>query len=271
MTNNGENLGFDMAKAIWDKSYDSFAKYFDLVWDPKLTYPEIPNGAGVYKLDKEYGAKAVEMSRGKVVRCLKEDTDSVNLETEEYEIGTGIKSDLLRDAKGFVEKDLTEASNVVLTEVCRDIVNGLVNGAFPKNTQAVGVSHGAIEDAKMILRDLKTANGIKFGEPTHIVFSTKGWHRMEKSVDFEVAKYLIGREGIKVVETDLISAQKNSKEVHAIVLDRDKFAAFLRETDMDTYYGRLPAGTAGDKEIIQTMDAGMVITNSEAGVVITEA
>jgi len=43
---------------------------------------------------------------------------------------------------------------------------------------------------------------------------------------------------------------------------------FLKETEMETYDGRIP-GTPGDMEIIHAMDAGFIALNVYGGAVIT--
>lgn len=285
MTNNGETLGFDTAKAIWDKSYDSlaeycgisqspglsqdesydsFAKYFDLVyWNFTPKDLGMPNNKGTYNFPKICGAKAAQLSRGKVVDDPNPNKDSVTLKTETYRIGTGLNKRHLMDVKAFVDQHITTASDTVLREICTDIINGLVAGADSTSTITGGVSYDTIEAAKQKIEDAATADGKKFRfYASHIAFSSVGWNKMVKLEDFKtIRQYMDKYNGLKFIEANFISTQKNSKAVHAIVLDRHHFSAFLWGTPR----------TAGDKEIIPAIDAGMVIRNAEAGVVITEA
>lgn len=286
MSNSGDIYTTVLAKAIYYKSYNDFKKYFDLVW--KLTPADLgmPEGAGAYKLPKILGAQAVKLSSGEVVDYVNDNKDSVTLETETYGIGTRINRRLIkRGAKGFINKLLVSASDAVLRAVTTDLINGLVAGAASANTQATGISYDSIEDGKLAVKTATDANGILFGfMGNFIAFSSVGYNIFAKSTDFKTivqmgqrnvpgaemkADYTVWN-GLKVMGADLISVTKGAKVVHAIIVDSNNFGAYLDETGMETYDGRIP-GTAGDKEIIHAMDAGMIVLNSEAGAVITAA
>jgi len=277
-----------LAKAIYYKSYDTFQKYFDMVWN--LTPADLGQmeGAGVYKLPKILGSTAAKLESGEVVDYVNNNKDSITLETDTYGIGTRINRRLIRrGAKGFIEKLMISASDAVLRAVCTDIINGMVAGA-----SAVGdgagyltgkIDYNHIEEAKKAIKESKDANDILFGfQPDTIAFSTVGWYELAISTDYKAfvqygsrnvpgakleGDYMVFN-GLKVVQAELITATKNSAVVHAIVFDKNNFAAHLREVDMETFDGRIP-GTAGDKEIIHAMDAGNVIRNGEAAIVIT--
>ena len=286
MDNSGDLYTTVLAKAIYYKSYDEFKQYFDLVWNLTPADIGMPEGAGAYKLPKILGAQAVKLSSGEIVDYVNDNKDSVTLETETYGIGTRINRRLIkRGAKGFIAKLMTAASDAVLRAVATDLINGLVAGADATNTVTGGISYDAIEDAKKNVRGSKDKNGILFGfEPKTMAFSNVGWNTLAKSTDFKtlvqygqrnvpgekaVMDYQVFN-GLKVVMTPLISVQKGGKDVHALVIDTDNYGAFLRETEMETYDGRIP-GTAGDKEIIHAMDAGMIVLNAEACAVVIAA
>lgn len=275
-----------LAKAIWYKSYDDFEHYFDLVMNLTPEDLGMPSGAGAYKIPKIYGAKAVKLSSGQQVRYTNKNKDDVVLETETYGVGTRINRRLLlRGAYGFVEKLMKAGSDAVLREVCTDIINNIVSGATSGNTIAMGVTYDSIEDAKTKLEDATSPQGIRFGfMGNKIAFSSAGWNIFAKSTDFksitvarntspqfmEAMNRPLVWNDLTVVRTPLVSVQKNSKVVHAVVLDSNHYAAALRETEMETFDGRIP-GTPGDQEIIQALDFGMVIMNAEAASVITAA
>lgn len=284
MSNSPELYTQALAKAIYYKSYDQFQKYFDLVWNLTPADLGMPDGAGSYKLPKILGTAAVKLSSGEAVDYLNDNKDSVILETETYGIGTRINRRLVkRGAKGFIEKLMTAASDAVLRAVATDLINGMVAGADSNNDVTGGISYDAIEDAKLKIVDATNSEGVRFGfTPTWIAFSSLGWNILAKSTDFKSLvqfgqRNVPGSEvrndyqvfnGLKTTVTELISVQKGGADVHAIVLDKDNYAAHLVEGEMDTYDGRLP-GTAGDKEVIHAMDAGSMILNSEAAAVIT--
>ena len=283
MTNNDVTPGFNTAKAIWDKSYESlakycgisqsqggsrdesyksFAEYFDLIhWNVTPKDLGRSNNERTYDFHKMYGAKAAQLSRGKVVDDPNPNEYSVTLKTDMYRIGTGLNRSLSKKTKFFAETHMTAASDTALREICTDMVNGFVAGAA--STITGGVSYDTIKAAKQKIEDAATADGKKFRfYPSHIAFSSVGWNRMVKLKDFKAIRQCTDEySGLKFTEASFISVQKNSKAVHAIVFDIYNFSAFLWETP----------STAGDKEIIPAIDAGMVIRNAEAGVVITEA
>lgn len=262
MTNNDANLGFT-AKEIWKKSYHSFAQYFDLVLD--LTQEDFEGDrSGSYPILKTYGAKSAKISSGNV-EWLDKNIDLVTLETKLRSITTGINylKPLRREARGLIELNLTIASDKVLRQVCTEIVNGLVSGAAPENTQTGGISLDKIEAACKAIKNSRTSDGKIFGFwPDYIVFSSAGWNVFAKSDDSKViTEGLVN--GMKIITADLISEQKDSEDVHAIVLHSNQFAAFLRETDEDKFV------TTGHKEVTLETYTGMVIRNAEAGAVIT--
>ena len=284
MDNSGDLYTVALAKAIYYKSFDEFQKYFDLVWNLTPADLGMPEGAGSYKLPKIIGTVAAKLSEGEVVDYTNDNKDAITLETETYGIGTRITRRLIkRGAKGFIEKLMSSASDAVLRSVATDIINGMVTAADATNTVSGGITYDAIEDAKLKLRDAATTEGVKFGfEGSWIAFSSLGWNILAKSSDFKsLVQYgqqnIPGGEakmsyqifnGLKVVTTPLMSVQKSAAVVHAIVIDKDNYFTFLKETDMEVFDGRIP-GTAGDKEIIHAMDAGMVARNIEAASVIT--
>jgi len=284
MGNSGDLYTTVLAKAIYYKSYNDFQKYFDLVWTLTPADLGMPEGAGAYKLPKIMGSTAAKLSEGEVVDYINDNKDSVTLDTETYGIGTRITRRLIkRGAKGFIEKLMTAASEAVLRSITSDIINGMVTAAASANTITGGITYDHIEDAKLKIRQGESADGVLFGfEGSYIAFSSVGWNILAKSSDFKslvqygqrnvpgdkaVMDYQVFN-GLKVVVTPLLSVTKGGAVTHAIVIDKDNFFAYLNETGMETYDGRIP-GTAGDKEVIHASDAGMVARNTEAAAVIT--
>jgi len=286
MDNSGALYTTVLAKAIYYKSYDQFAQYFDLVWNLTPADIGMPAGSGAYKIPKVLATTAVKLASGEAVEYVNDNKTSLILETDTFGVGTRIDRRLrLRGAPGFVDKLITSASDAVLRAVCTDLINGLVNGADADNTVATGITYEAIETAKYNIKNSADANGVLFGfVPDMIAFSNIGWKTLAISTDFKALvqygqrnvpgskvenEYQIFN-GLRTVDTGLISVTKNSKAVHALVLDSKNFGVFLKETEMDVFDGRIP-GTAGDTEIIHAMDAGMAVLNAEAGAVITAA
>lgn len=284
MSNSGDLYTVQLAKAIYYKSYDDYAKYFDLVWNLTPADLGMPEGAGSYKIPKILGTTAVKLSEGEAVDYTNDGKDSTIVETETFGVGTMITRRLIkRGAKGFIEKLTQSASDAVMRGVAQDLINGLIAGAPAGTVKTGGISYDHIEDAKRDVFGAENADGVLFGfQPDTIAFSAAGWNVLAKSNDFKslvqygqrnvpgdkaVMDYMVFN-GLKVVMTPLISVQKGSNDVHAIVIDSKNYGVFLRETEMETFDGRIP-GTAGDTEIIMAIDTGMAVLNSEAGCVIT--
>lgn len=284
MANSGDLYTVALAKAIYYKSYDNFAHYYDLVINLTPADLGMPEGAGSYKVPKILGSTAAKLSSGEVVEYVNDNKDSVVLETETYGIGTRINRRLIkRGAKGFIQMLMKSASDAVNRAVVTDIINGLVAGAASANTKTGGVSYDNIEAAKSAVKGAVDANSILFGFiPNAIGFSNVGWLTLATSSDYKTLvqygnRNVPGSEvkntyevfnGLRVYQTPLISVQKGGADVHAIVLDTDHASYALMETQMETFDGRIP-GTAGDQEIIMALDFGQVINNAEAISIIT--
>lgn len=275
-----------LAKAIYYKSYDKFQKYFDIVVNLTPADLGMPEGAGAYKIPKILGTTAVKLSSGEAVEYTNKNKAELILETDTYGVGTRINRRLLkRGAKGFVNKLLTAASDGVLRAVSADLVNGMVAGAAAANTLALGISIDAIADSVKNVVDSKDANNILFGfVPDTVALTTLGKNVLTKSTDYKTifgygqnnipggelkTQYTV-YDGMKMVPIELVTTQKAAKDVHAMVFDSQHYMAHLKETEMDTFDGRIP-GTPGDQEIIHAMDCGFVIINAEACSVITAA
>lgn len=285
MSNSSSLYTTVLAKAIWYQSYDKFETYYDATINLTPADVGMPEGSGAYQLPKILGATASKIVDGQVVQYLNNNKDQVILETETYAIGTKIDRRIrLRGARGFVQRLVEAGSDAVHRAVCTDIANGMVAGADASNNVNTGVSYDAIEDAKLNIKQKTTAQGVLFGfTPTTLALSSVGLNILAKTTEFKNIyyatqvrgadtnhnKYVVWQ-GLEVHEFQLITAEKvTDKKVHALVFDKHNFFYFLMETGMDTYEGRLP-GTAGSEEIIQALDAGMVVANAESCVVISE-
>lgn len=284
MGNSGDMYTTVLAKAIWYQSYDMFERYYDATIN--LTPEDIgmPEGAGAYKLPKVLGSTASKVVDGQVVQYLNNNKDSVILETETYAIGTKIDRRIkLRAARGFIQRLIEGGSDAVHRAVCTDIANGMVAGAAAANNVNIGISYDAIEDSKLKVKQAATAQNVLFGFiPDVLALSAIGLNILAKTTEFKNIyyatqvrgndenrnKYVVWQ-GLAVHEFDLLTAEKvSTKAVHGLVLDKRNYFYFLMETGLDTYEGRLP-GTAGSEEIIQALDAGMVVANAEACSVIS--
>lgn len=282
MSNSDDMYTTVLAKSIWYKSYDRFKQYYDAVIEYKPEDFGGMEGSGVYKIPKIEGASAVKISSGEAIPYINNYKDSVVIETEAYGIGTRINRRIRKKAaRGFIDKLMTAGSDAVQRYVASDIANGMVAGASSDNTVTGGISYDKIEDAKKNIKSQTSSSGELFGfYPDTLALSTEGMHTLTQDDSFKNVFYrqnVPGSktldaytlwQGLRVMEFDLITAQKDGSDVHAVVSDSNHFFAFLKEGNMETYDGRLP-GTAGDEEIILSIDAGMVAMNAEAGAVIT--
>lgn len=275
-----------LAKAIYYKSYNDFKKYYDMTISLTPADLGMPSGAGAYKIPKIYGCQAVKLSSGEAVEYVNKNKGEVILETETYGVGTRINRRLIkRGATGFIEKLLNAGSDGVQRGICTDLVNGMVAGAASANTVAAGISVDAIANGILNVTTAKDSNGILFGfVPDTLALTPLGKNVLTKSTDYktifplsqyntmkgELSTQYMVYDNMKIVIVELVTATKSSKAVHAMVFDSRHYMAFLRETEMDTYDGRIP-GTAGDIEIILAMDVGNVIMNAEACAVVTAA
>lgn len=284
MSNSSQLYTTVLSKFIYTKEYDKFQKYFDVVLNLTPADLGMPEGAGAYKIPKIMGAKATKLGPGEKVEYVNKNKSEVTLETETYGIGTSISRRLLkRGAKGFVAKLMTTASNAVLRAVTTEIANSMVAGADAGNTVGTGITIDAIADARLNVESASDSNGIRFGfNSDFLALTNLGKNVLTKSADYktifgygqmnvpggELKTQYTTYDGMKIVVLELVSVQKGGNDVHGMVLDSQHFLAFLRETDMEVFDGRIQ-GTAGDQEIIHAMDAGMVIMNAEACAVIT--
>lgn len=273
-----------MGKFIYYKAWDKFQDIIGLAVNYTPADLGMPEGAGAYKIPKVIGATAAKLASGEVVPYNNNGSGSATLETETFGIGTRVNHRLIRRAaRGVIQKLLQAGSESVLRAVATDVVNSIIVGAATANTQAVGISYDAIEAAKKSVEASTNSKGELFGFfCDKVAFSTVGWYTYSVSDDFKAMTTRNQRmgndEALKVsfkiindliaVRAPVITATKNSKVVHAIVLDSKWAAGYLKE-EMGTVDGRLP-GTL-DQESIAYMDAGIVITASEAISVVTAA
>lgn len=288
MANNTSWYTTKLAKIIYYKAYDDFKAYFDLNW--VLTPADVGSvdGAGVYKIPRVVAARAVKVSSGEVIDYINDGNSSVNLETETFAIGTRINRRLMKRAgAGIIDRLLQAASESVLREVCTDLVTAMIAGINSGHEQATGMSYAAIEAAKKTLKTATNSKGVLFGlNPDFIAFTPLGWYNYSLDNTIQAMVSMGQRnvpgsrlennypivQGLKKVDIDLaasLTAPSNGFEVEAIVLSSKNYSAWLKETEMDVFDGRLP-GTP-DFEILHVMDAGQVILNDKAAVVITSA
>lgn len=273
-----------LGKKIFYTAYNDFKSYQDAVMMLTPADLGMPEGAGAYKIPKIMGSTAAKIVDGAVVQYVNDLKDSVTLETDTYGIGTLITRRLVkRGAKGFIQKLLTAASDSVQRAVYTDVANGMVAGAAAANTLSVGISYDAIEDAKYNVKTALNSKGELLGlNPDSLALTADGMRIMLKSTDFKNVMYrnqVPGTtmsnqynvwQGLKILDFRLISVQKAGKDVHGIVFDSKNYFAYLQETGIETFDGRLP-GTAGNMESIVAMDAGFVALVTEAASVITAA
>ena len=271
-----------MAKFIFYKAWDKFADIIGLAVNYTPADLGMPEGAGTYKIPKVVGAHAVKLSSGQVVNYTNDGASSVTLETETFGIGTRVNHRLVkRAAKGVIQKLLQAGSESVLRAIATDVVNSIITGAASANTVAAGISYDAIELAKKNINAATNSKSELFGfNADKIAFSTVGWYTYSISTEFKAmternfrmkddealrTSYRVVNDLI-AIKAPVISVQKGSKDVHAIVIDSLWGAGFLKES-MGTVDGRLP-GTL-DQESIAYADAGIVITGDKAIAIIT--
>jgi len=283
MANSGDLYTTVLGKKIFYNAYDKFNQYFEAVLNLTPADLGMPEGAGAYKIPKIESSPAAKLADGEVVQYLNDGKASVTLETETFGIGTSITRRLIkRGAKGFIKMLVQAGSDSVLMSVATEIANDMVAGADSGNTVTGGISYDKIEDAKLKIKKAANSSSQLYGFRADVAcYTAEGMNLLLKNTDFKNVMYrntvpgsntmnteFVVWQGLKVLDFDLITVQKGGADVHAIIADSKKFVAFLKETGMDTYDGRLP-GKAGDIEIIQAIDAGAVALNTKAGAVIT--
>jgi len=284
MSNSSDWYTTVLGKFVYYKAWNNFEHIINMAVVYTPADLGMPEGAGAYKIPKVEGATAVKLSSGQLVNYSNDGKGSSTLETETFGIGTRINHRLIkRAAKGAIQKLLVAASESVSRAVATDVINSIIVGAASANTQAVGITYEAIEKAKAAIRAATNTKGELFGfEPDKIAFSTVGWRIYATSTDFKTmatrdqrmtldealkTKYRVIQD-LLAFQAPIISVTKSSKVVHAVVVDSRWAAGFLKE-EVGTVDGRIP-GTL-DMESIAYMDAGIVITASEAISVITAA
>jgi len=187
MSNSADWYTTKLASAIYEKSYDKFQQYFDMVWN--LTPADVGSvdGAGTYKIPKIIGAVAAKIEGGEVVDYINDGKDSVTLETDTFAIGTRINRRLLKRAgKGIINRLLGSASKAVLRAVVTDLVNAMINSADGGNTITGEISYSKVEDAKEKVKTSTNENGVLFGlDPNFIGFTATGWNKYVTSTDIK--------------------------------------------------------------------------------------
>lgn len=273
-----------LAKIIYYRAYDSFKNYFDLNW--VLTPKDVGSvdGAGVYKIPRVVAARAVKIVSGEVVDYINDGKSDVTLETETFAIGTRINRRIMKRAgAGLIDRLIQAASDSVLREVCTDLITGMIAAVDSNHVIAKGIGYATIEEAKKTLREARNDKNVLFGlEADMIGFTPEGWYNyaLDNTIQSMVSmgqRNVPGSklendypivQGLKKVDINLAAGlQRNSKNVHAIIVHSKDFSAWLKETEMDVFDGRLP-GTV-DFEIIHAMDAGHCILNDKAAAIIT--
>ena len=273
-----------LGKFIYYKAWDKFDSIIGLAINYTPADLGMPEGSGAYKIPKVEGATAVKLSSGQIVDYTNDGKGEATLETETFGIGTRINHRLIkRAAKGVIQKLLQAGSESVLRAVAQDVINSIIVGASSDNTVSTGISYDAIELAKKNVASATNSKGELFGfYADKIAFSTVGWYTYAISTEFKTIsgrdQRMPGNEALRseysiindlvAVRAPIITATKSSKAVHAVVLDSNWAAGFLKE-EVGTVDGRLP-GTL-DMEAIAYMDAGIVVTSAEAIAVITAA
>lgn len=273
-----------LANYIYSKQYDKFQKYRDVVVNltPQML-GQMP-GAGVYKIPKILGATAGKLAPGEKVEYVNKNKEEVLLETDTYGVGTSITRRLIkRGATGFIQKLMDSGSKSVWRAISAEIGNSLVAGADANNTIGNGISVDNIADAVKNVNSAKDSNGVHLGlNVDKLIMTTEGKNVLTKSADYKTI-YQYGQSNVpgnkietqyktydtmEIVELELITATKGGNVVHAIVMDSENFLAFLQETEMEVFDGRIQ-GTAGDQEVIHAIDCGMAVLSIEAAAVIT--
>jgi len=285
MANNAAWYTTKLAKIIYYKAYDKFKSYFDLNW--VLTPADVGSvdGAGIYKIPQVVAARAVKVSSGEVIDYINDGNGSANLETETFAIGTRINRRIMKRAgPGIIDRLIQAASESVLREVCTDLITAMIAGTDGGHLQATGISYAAIEAARKTLKEATNAKGVLFGlAPDFIAFTPLGWYNYSLDNTIQAMVSMGQRnvpgtklendypivQGLKKVDIDLAAGLTRTYEVEALVIASNQYSAWLKETEMDVFDGRLP-GTL-DFEIIHAMDAGQVILNDKGAVVITSA
>lgn len=286
MANGTDVMTTRLAKSIYYRAFNDYKPYFDLQWNLTPADLGMPAGAQAYKIPQVIAARAVKLSSGQVVDYINDGKGSVTLETETFGIGTRInRRAMARYAPGVVDKLIQSASESVLREVCTDLVTGMINGVNSSNVIASGISYDVINQGIKTMKKATNTKGVLFGlRPDFIAFTPEGWYQAMLDNDFKTMVAMGQRNvpgariendypvilGMKKVDIDLAAGLTyNSKEVYAMLIKSGDYGCFLKETEMDVFDGRLP-GTV-DFEIIHAMDAGHVILNDKAAVLITAA
>jgi len=259
-----------LSKTLYTAALDRIQPVLDLV---EINTDMVGNekGFGAYKLPKLEPSIAVEVSEGAVVSYTDEGIDSLTVEPRKVVCGTALTWEIRkRGMTGFTKWMLKNAADAVSRKLASDIVNGLSAGA--NTTETGDVTYANLLDCTKNVNDASNADSIKYGFIANkLVVTPTSMATM--LADTDVKNYLYrstARPGelvvadiplkfgnLTIVETPFLTASL------AMVLDSEKAAILVKESELETFEGQIP-GRPYDTEIVILMSYVLAVMYAAA-------
>ena len=259
-----------LSKTLYTAALDRIQPVMDLV-EINTDMVGTEKGFGAYKLPKLQPTVAVEVSEGTVVSYTDEGIDSLTVEPRKIVSGTAITWEIRkRGMNGFVKWMLKNAADSVSRKLASDIVNGLAAGAGA--TETGGMTYQNLLDCVTNVNDAQNTAGVKYGFMANkLVVNPTSMASM--LVDTSIIQYMyrttakpgavviadapIQFGNCEIVETPFLTAAL------AVVLDSEKAAVLVKESELETFEGQIP-GRPYDTEIVVLMSYVLAVMYADA-------
>lgn len=228
-------------------------------------------GFGAYKIPIDFPTVAYEVAEGQIINYFNEGVDSMVVTPRKVIVGTKITWELQkRGMDSMIMRALQKASRAVERKLASDIVNGLSVGAGL--TQTGGTTYDNIINARAKVNGATYANGVAYGfMADKLAINVDEFAILQKTADWKSHVYraivkpgaedAVNREtlmfnDLQIVETVFLTDSKY------IVLDSKEAGILVKESDLETFEGRLPGSP--DTEIIAMMSYVLAVPYSKA-------
>ena len=259
-----------LSKTLYTAALDKIEPILGLV-DINTDMVGNENGFGAYKLPKLQPTIAVEVAEGAVISYTDEGVDSLTVEPRKVVSGTGLTWEVRkRGMNGFVKWMLKNAADSVSRKLASDIVNGLAAGAGA--TETGGMTYQNLLDCITNVNDAQNTAGVKYGfmanklvvNPTSMASMLQDtsiiqymYRTTAKPGAVVIADAPIQFGNCEIVETPFLTAAL------AVVLDSEKAAVLVKESELETFEGQIP-GRPYDTEIVVLMSYVLAVMYADA-------
>jgi len=267
-------------KVILMKAYDKL----DQILEGFIIFDDLKNsngGVGSLQIPIGQPTVAYEIAEGQVINRFNEGITEITVVPRQVAAGTAITWRMTKRAlPSVVQWIMNNAANAIQRKVGGDLIAGLVAGAG--TTQAgwtSATSYADIITARATVNSAVDAKGITYGfEATHVYMSYQAEADLMTSADWKNhVQYAVAVPGADLAVNRNVQYFGTMKLVtvpyfvgtdRALVLDSNYAAAYVPESDVETFEGSIP-GRPYDREIVLLMSIGNAVLYPKAIVRIT--